>query len=147
MRLWLFSFHGQGQLYPLTCAERRDLSNHTSTIQSRRPERKAKNQLTWTWKFPWKSCSTTQLYLSFHLILRSLKLSWKLFPPKWSLLNAQQKKNMRQDKQKERGGEKVKSKSLKISKFCFLRMPQLCKLIFLNLEQKCTTCKWRYGKF
>ena len=36
----------------------------------------------------------------------------KAFPPKWSLLNAQQKKKqMRQEKQKKRGREKVKSKS------------------------------------
>ena len=32
------------------------------------------------------------------MILRSQKLSQKLFPPKWSLLNAQQKQKMGQDK-------------------------------------------------
>ena len=41
----VISFDGQGQLCPLTCAEWRDLSNHTrmSTIQSRTPEKEAKN--------------------------------------------------------------------------------------------------------
>ena len=39
-------FNGQGQLCTLTCAEWRDLSNHTkmSTIQSRTPEKKAKKK-------------------------------------------------------------------------------------------------------
>ena len=55
------SFIVQGQLCPLTCAERRDLSNHTrmSMVQSRAPKKKTKNHETLTWKFPWKSCSTT----------------------------------------------------------------------------------------
>ena len=35
-------------------------------------------------------------------------------------------KKMRQEKRKKKGGEKAKSKS----KFCFLRMPELRKLIF-----------------
>ena len=37
-------------------------------------------------------------------------------------------KKMRQEKQKNKGGEKAKSKS-QDSKFCFLRMPELRKLI------------------
>ena len=58
-----FSFNGQGQLSSHTCAEWRDLSNHTrmSTIQSRTPEKEAKNHVTRTWKSPWKSCSITHL--------------------------------------------------------------------------------------
>ena len=48
------------------------------------------------------------------------------------------RKKMRQDKRKKRGGERVKSKSRdwcvtfkpKNSKFCFLRVPELRKLIF-----------------
>ena len=50
----VISFNGQGQLCPLTCAEWRDLSNHTrmSTIQSRTPEKKTRNYVTLTWKFP-----------------------------------------------------------------------------------------------
>ena len=37
----VISFNGQGQLCPLTCAEWRDLSNHTRmrTIQSRKPDK------------------------------------------------------------------------------------------------------------
>ena len=59
----IISFNGQGQLCLLPCAEWKDLSNHTkmSTIQSRRPEKKAKNHITLTQKFPWKSCFTTHL--------------------------------------------------------------------------------------
>ena len=47
-------------LWPLTWAKWRDLSNHTriSTIQSRTQEKKAKNHVILTWQFPWKSCST-----------------------------------------------------------------------------------------
>ena len=46
----IISFNGQGQLCPLTCAERRDLSNYTrmNTIQSRIVEKKAENLVTLT---------------------------------------------------------------------------------------------------
>ena len=87
----VISFDCQGWLCPLTCAEWRDLSNHTkvSTIQSRTPEKEARNLVTLTWRFPWKSCSTTHLpFLSSNPEI--LKAFLKLFPPKWSLLNAQQ---------------------------------------------------------
>ena len=59
----IFNFNVQRQLCPLTCAEWRDLSNHTrmSIIQVRTPEKKAKKHVTLTWKFSWKSSSTTQL--------------------------------------------------------------------------------------
>ena len=41
-------------------------------------------------------------------------------------------KKTRQEKRKKKGGEKAKSKSQDccVSKFCFLRMPELRKLIF-----------------
>ena len=42
------------------------------------------------------------------------------------------KTKMRQEKRKKRGGEKGKVKVKTISKFCFLRMPKLRKLIFCN---------------
>ena len=50
----VISFNRQGQLCPLTCAEWRDLSNHTrmSTIQSRTLEKKEKNLVRLTWKSP-----------------------------------------------------------------------------------------------
>ena len=62
--IYLFiSFDGQGQFCPLTRAEWRDLSNHTRmcTIQSRTPEKEAKNHVTLTWKSQWKSCSIPHL--------------------------------------------------------------------------------------
>ena len=87
-------------------AKWRDLSNHTrrGTIQSRTPEKKAKNRLTLTWKFPWKYCSTAHLpFLSSNP--KILKPSLKNFPPKWSLPNAQQKKKKWGTKSKKRGEE------------------------------------------
>ena len=48
-----------------------------------------------------KSCSTTHLpFLSFPLILRSWERSLKRFSPKWSVLNPQQKKKLKQEKRK-----------------------------------------------
>ena len=109
----IISFIGQGQLCLLTCAECRDLSNHTrmSTIQSRTPEKKAKNHVTLTWKFPWKSCSITHLpfLLSNSEIIRALL---KTFPTKMKPTKCSaKKKKMRQEKQKQRGREKAKIKS------------------------------------
>ena len=79
--------------------------------------------------------------LSFNLILRSWKLSWKLFPSKCSPLNAQPKKKTEERKVKEGvRKEKVKTavsllnpKTILIKlprKFCFLLKPRLWKLIF-----------------
>jgi len=87
-------------------AKRRDLSNHTrrGTIQSRTPEKKAKNRVTLTCKFPWKSCSTAHLpFLSSNP--KILKPSLKTFPPKWSLLNAQQEEKKWGKKSEKRGEE------------------------------------------
>ena len=108
------SFDGQGQLCLLTCAEWRDLSNHTrmSTIQSRTPEKKAKNHVTLTWKFPWKSSSTTHLLFlsSYPKIL--IAFLFKIFPPKLmkpTEMPSKRKKNEAR-KVKKRGGEKAKGK-------------------------------------
>ena len=129
------SFNGQGQHCPLTCAEWRDLSNHTriSTIQSKTPKKKAKNHVKLTWKFPWKSCFTTNPpFLSSNP--KIIKAFLQTFPTKMTPTKCPaREKKMRQEKQKKRGGEKTKSKSQDccvISKFCFLRMPKLRKLIF-----------------
>ena len=56
-------------------------------------------------------------------------------------------KKMRQEKQKKRGGEKAKSKSLEI--LLSVRAPT-SQANILNLDQKaakCTTCKQICGKF
>ena len=50
-------------------------------------------------------------------------------------------KNMTQEKRK----IKVKT-AVSLSKFCFLRMPELRKLDQKEAA-KCTTCKWLHGKF
>ena len=132
----------------LTCAEWRDLSNHTrmSTIQSRTLEKKAKNHVTLTWKF--------------HLILRSkLLLSWKLFRPKWSLLMPSKGKKMRQEKWK-RGEERKRKEKSRLLCWAFKCKNYLKILLsahawtsqanILHLDQKavkCTTCKQLCGKF
>ena len=136
----IIRFNGQGQLCLLTCAEWRNLSNHNrmSTIQSRTLEKEAKNHVTLTWKSPWKSCSIAHLpFLSPNP--KILKAFLKTFPTKMKPTKCPAKeKKMRQEKRKKKGGEKAKSKSQDCcvtfkpqnSKFCFLHMPELCKLIF-----------------
>ena len=118
---------------------------------------KGKNHVTLTWKFPWKSCSTSCLpYLSPNP--KILKAFWKLFLPKWSLLNAQQKEKKWGEKSEKRGEErklKVKVKTAvsllnpKTRDFAFCAAWTLQANI-LHQDQKamkCTTCKWLYGKF
>ena len=108
----MISFNGERQLCQLTCAGWRDPSNHTrmSMVQSRTPEKEAKNYAMLTQKFPWNSCSTTHLpFLSSNPKIK--KAFPKLFPPKWSLLNAGQKKKSEVRKTKEEGGEKGKEKN------------------------------------
>ena len=157
----VISFNGQGQLCPLTCAEWRDLSNHTrmSTIQSRRPEKKAKKHVKLTRKLLWKSCSTTHLpFLSPNP--RILKAFFKTFPTKIKPTKCPAKeKNMRQETWKKRGGEKVKSKSqdccvtLKPKNYLAILLSthaQTLQADILQLDQKatkCTTCKHLCGKF
>ena len=96
------------------CAEWRDLSNDTgmSTIQSTTSERKAKNHVTLTWKFPWKSCSTTHLpFLSSNP--KILKAFLKPFPTKMKPTKCPaREKKRRQEKQIKRPKERTqKSKS------------------------------------
>ena len=135
------SFNGQGQHCPLTCAEWRDLSNHTriSIIQSKTPKKKAKNHVTLTWKFPWKSCSITHLpFLSPNP--KILKAFLKTLPTKMKPTKCPAREKKWGKKSKKRGEErkqKVKFKTAvsllnpkTISKFCFLPMPKLRKLIF-----------------
>ena len=63
---------GQGQLWHVTCAEGRDLSNYVrmSTIQLRRPEKRQKPRNVDP-KIQMKSCSTTHLRFLPSRILRS----------------------------------------------------------------------------
>ena len=109
----IISFNGQGQLCLLTCAEWRDLSNHTrmSTIQSMTLEKKDKNHVTLTWKSPWKSCSIAHLpFLSPNP--KILKAFLKILPAKMKPAKCPaREKKMRQEKRKKKGGEKAKSKS------------------------------------
>ena len=110
----VISFNRQGQHSSLTCAEWRDLSNHTrmSTIQSRTPEEQAKNHVTLTWKSPWKSCSITHLpFLSPNpkILKAFLKtLATKIKPTKCP---AREKKNEARKAKKEGRRESEKSKS------------------------------------
>ena len=126
-------------IYTLTCAEWRDVSNHgrVSTIQSRLPEKKAKNHVMLTRKLPWKYCSTSHLpFLSSNR--KIVRAFLKLFPPNEAYWMPSSREKMRQEKRKKRGERKRKvkvktamslwnPKTWKL-KFCFLRMPQLHKL-------------------
>ena len=155
------SFNGQGQLCLLTCAEWRDLSNHArmSTIQSRTLEKKAKNHVTLTWKFPWKSSSTTHLLFLSSYRKNLIAFLFKLFPPKWSLLNAQQEKKKWGKKSEKEGRRESQRKS---QDRCVAFKPKnyleillsvhswTSQANILHLDQKavkCTTCKQLCGKF
>ena len=121
-----------------------------STIQSRTPEEKEKHHVTLTWKSPWKSCCTTHLpFLSSNP--KILKAFPKTFPTKMKPTKMpSRRKKMRQEKRKKEGKSQDccvthKPQNSKISKFCFLRMRELRKLIFCicmdQKAEKCTTCR------
>ena len=138
----VINFEGQGQLCPLTCAEWRDLSNHTkmSTIQSRTTEKKAKNHVTLTWKSPWKSCSIAHLpFLSPNpKILKAFLITvpTKMKPTKCT---AREKKS---GKKSEKRGEE---REILLSAHTWTSQANI-----LHLDQKavnCTTCKRDCGKF
>ena len=147
----------QGQLCLLTCAGWRDLSNHIrmSTIQSRKVEKKAKNHVTLTWKFWWKFGSTTT-----HLPFFSSNPKILCFPKNFSHQNEaylmlSKRKKLRQEKQKERVGEKKKSKSQDCCTFVTFKSKNYLDILLsahaqtsqaniLHLDQKTetfTTCK------
>ena len=158
----VISFNGQRQLCPLTYAEWRDLSNYTrmSTIQSRTPEKEAKNHVTLTWKSPWKSCSIA--HLPFLLPNpKILKAFLKTLPTKKKSTKcpAREKKL---GKKSEKWGEERKRK-VKVKTALSLLNPKTRNLEtllsahartsqadILHLDQKaakCTTCKPVCGKF
>ena len=97
----------QVQLYCPSCEGERDLSNQTriSTIQSRRPEKKAKSHVMLTLKIFHENLNVSppiNLFLSFNPKMLE-KLSQKLFPAI---------KEARKGKEEERrDGKKSKSKS------------------------------------
>ena len=126
----VISFSIQGQFFRLTCVGWRDLSNHTrtSTIQSRRLMKLRQNLVTLTRKFPWKSYSTTPV-LPF---LSSNPKILKVFPKTFAVtkMPSKRKKKKGQEKQEKRRGEKAKRRSKDCTKFCFMCIPELWKLIF-----------------
>ena len=82
------------------------------TIQWRRPEKKEKtcsadSRVSTKVLFHYL-CSIT--HLPGYLNAKILKAFPKTFPPKWNRLNAQQKKKMRQEKQKKRGSKSLQGK-------------------------------------
>ena len=107
---------GRGQLWHVTCAEGRDLSNYVrmSTIQLRRPEKRQKPRNVDP-KIPMKRLVPLPTCASSHLESYDPKSCPKMFfPPKWSLVNAQQKKQKWGKKSNRRGEER---KLLKLT-FC-----------------------------
>ena len=80
------------------------------TIQSRIPEKTAKNHARLTCKSPWKPCSITHLpFLSSNP--KILKAFLKTLPIKTKPTKCPAKKKNEQEKRKTRGGEKGKSKT------------------------------------
>ena len=151
----VISYNGEGQLRLLSCTEWRDLSNHTkvSTNQPRRPEKKVKNHVTLTRKFPWKSCFTTHL-LFFSSNPKILKAFPKTFPTKMKPTKCPAR-GKKSGKKNERRGEKKKRKE-KVKTAVRLLNPkpqnfaQTLQADILQVDQKaakCTTCKQLCGKF
>ena len=112
-----------------------------STIQSRTQRKREKRHITLTWKFPWKSCSTTHLYVPFLLSNpKILKAFLKTFP--------KPTKKVRHEKQKKREGEKGKSKTQDycVTFKCKILLSVLAQTLqanILHLDQtamKCGTC-------
>ena len=123
----VISSNGQGQLCPLACGKWRGLSNHTrmSTIQSRTREKNAKNYVTLTWKFPWKSCSTTHLpFLSSNL--KILKAFLKTFPTKMKHTKCPAREKKWGKKSEKKGGEERKRN------FAFCACPNLASWYFAS---------------
>ena len=107
----VISFNGQGQLCLLTCAEWRDLSNHTrmSTIQSRTLEKKAKNHARLTCKSPRKSCSIAHLpFLSPYP--KILKAFLKTLPIKMKPTKCPAREKKKTSKKSKKKGEERKGK-------------------------------------
>ena len=132
----VISFNGQGQLCLLTCAEWRDLSIHTrmSIIQSRTPEKEAKNHVTLTWKSPRKSCSIAHLpfLLPNPEILKGFRktIPTKMKPTKCPA----REKKMRQESEK-RGEERKTAVSLLNPKFC--ACPNFASWYFASGSEGC----------
>ena len=92
-----------------------DLSNHTrmtSTIQSMRPEKKAKKHVTLGQKFPWESCCSTRLpFLSFNFNIL------KAFPRNFShRIKDYEMSSRRKQMTQEKAEEEERRKSGKILK-------------------------------
>ena len=144
----VISFNSQGQLCPLTCAEWRDLSNHTrmSTIQSRTPEEEAKNHVTLTWKSPWKSCSIAHLpFLSPNP--KILKVFLKTLPTKTKPTKCPAREKIKWGKKSEKRGEERKRNFLEILLSVHAWASQADILHLDQKAAKCTTCKLACGKF
>ena len=124
-----------------------------STIQSRTPEKKAKNHVTLTRKLPGKSCCTSHLpFLSSYP--KILNAFVKIFPTKMKPTKCpatEKKKGKKSEKRGEKRKRKVKSQDCCVTCRPFLRMPELRKLMFcISVDQKaakCTTCKRLCGTF
>ena len=127
-----------------------------STIQSRTPEKNTKKNVTSTWKFPWKSCSTTHLpFLSSNS--KILKAFLTTFPIKMKPTKCPAKEKMVREKQKKRKREKAKSESqdcwitFKAKNYLTILLSVYAWTLQANIlhlnhkATKCTTCKWLYA--
>ena len=166
----VISFNGQGQLCPLTCAESRDLSNHSrmSTIRSRTPEKKAKNHVTLTRKLRRKSPTLPFVSSNPKMLKASLKtIPTKLKPTKcptkekklWKTQPTFEKRKNEERKRKKREGAKAKSKSqdccvtfkprheILLSAHAWTSQANNFCIWISKKAAKCTNCKRLCGKF
>ena len=132
----VISFKSQGQLYQLTLAGEEIF--HTipdwAAFSQGEPRKRGKKPCDVDLKIPMKILSSTTHLTFLSSNPNILKALAKTAPTKMKWVKR------RQEKQKERGGEKAKRKSHDCSvtfnypntvlKFCFLYMPGLCMLIF-----------------
>ena len=114
-----------------------------------------KKRVTLTWKFPWKSCSTTRLLLLSYKS-KILNVFLKTFPSQQKKPTKFPEKLEQWGKKWEKRGEERKRK-VKVKTAWLLGNPILLsahartsQANILHLDQnaaKCTTCKWLYGTF
>ena len=127
-----------------------------SAIQSNRPEKNAKNRVTLTRKFQWKSCPTTHWYF----LQNKFTILERFFPPKGSLVSAPQKKKKWERKAKRSGEERKKKvkdeRAAKLSpkkndlEIFLSAHARTLKAVIWHQEQKlvqCSTCKQHFGQF
>ena len=136
---YTINFNGTTLSANLCRVKRSFKTYHKEHDSVKETQKKAKNHVRLTGKFPWQSCFTTHLP-SLSSNTKVLKAFPKTFPTKIKPAKcATRRKKMRQEKRKKIGEERQRKEKVKtavsllnpktIFKFYFLRKPELHKLI------------------